>query len=268
MSFAVLHGDCRDTMKTLDESSIHLAVTSPPYYNAREYSTWPTYQDYLDFLEEVFANVYRVLADGRMFVVNSSPVISAPEKAHKEDSTRWPIPFHIFNLCEKVGFKYIDDIQWVKPEGAAPNRNGAFYQLRKPVMYKPNTISEAILVMQKPTCKVSQVLKKYKGEVLEKSLVPDGYERSNVWHLNPETASKHTAPYPVALTDKIVQYYSFVGDTVLDPFNGSGTTCVAAKQSGRVFVGMDLSEEYCAIADERIMNTESAQLPEVETSSS
>ena len=258
MSFAVLNGDCRDLMKTFDESSIHLAVTSPPYYNAREYSTWPTYQDYLDFLEEVFANVYRVLADGRMFVVNSSPVISAPEKAHKEDSTRWPIPFHIFNLCEKVGFKYIDDIQWVKPEGAAPNRNGAFYQGRKPVTYKPNTISEAILVMQKPTCKVSKAIKGYKGEVLEQSLVPDGYERSNVWYINPETASKHTAPYPVALTDKLVQYYSFVGDTVLDPFNGSGTTGVSAVKANRYYIGCELHQNYVEMSNERISRYDSS----------
>jgi len=250
--FQILHGDCRDTMKTLNEKSVHMAVTSPPYYNAREYATWPTYQDYLDFLEQVFAEVYRVLDDGRMFIVNSSPVISMPEKPSKEDSTRWPITFHIFNLCEKVGFKYIDDIQWVKPEGAAPNRNGAFYQLRKPVMYKPNNISEAILVMQKSTCKISQVLKKYTGEVLEKSLVPDGYERSNVWYFNPETASKHTAPYPLDLTDRVVKYYSFVGDTVLDPFSGSGTTGVSAVTHDREYIGCELHQEYVDMATERI----------------
>jgi DNA modification methylase len=187
-----------------------------------------------------------------MFIVNSSPVISAPEKPSKEDSTRWPIPFHIFNLCEKVGFKYIDDIQWVKPEGAAPNRNGAFFQLRKPVMYKPNTISEAILVMQKPTCKVSDVLKKYKGDILEQSLVADGYERSNVWQFNPETASKHTAPYPLALTDRVVKYYSFVGDTVLDPFSGSGTTGVSAVTHNRAYVGCEMHQEYVDMATERI----------------
>ena len=256
--FQILHGDCREMMKTLDEKSVHMAVTSPPYYNAREYATWPTYQDYLNFLEEVFAEVYRVLDDGRMFICNSSPVISAPEKPHKEDSTRWPIPFHIFNLCEKVGFKYIDDIQWVKPEGAAPNRNGAFYQGRKPVTYKPNTISEAILVMQKPTCKVSQAIKRYTGEILEKSLVPDGYERSNVWRFNPETASKHTAPYPVALTDRVVQYYSFVGDTVLDPFSGSGTTGVSAVKADRSYVGCELHEEYVTMATERISQYDSS----------
>ena len=248
----IIHGDCIDGMKELADKSVHLAVTSPPYYNAREYATWPTYQAYLDFLEEVFAGVYRILDDGRMFVVNSSPVISMPDKPHKEDSTRWPIPFHIFNLCEKVGFKYIDDIQWVKPEGAAPNRNGAFYQGRKPVTYKPNTISEAILVMQKPTCKVSQAIKGYKGEVLEKSLVPDGYERSNVWHFNPETASKHTAPYPLALTDRVVAYYSFYGDTVFDPFSGSGTTGVSAVTSGRDYIGCELHEEYVRMAEDRL----------------
>ena len=119
-------------------------------------------------------------------------------------------------------------------------------------MYKPNTISEAILVMQKPTCKISKVLKNYKGEVLEKSLVPDGYERSNVWHIQPETASKHTAPYPVALTDKLVQYYSFVGDTVLDPFNGSGTTGVSAIKADRYYIGCELHQEYVDMSNERI----------------
>ena len=256
--FQILHGDCRHTLSEVAENSVHLAVTSPPYYNAREYSTWPTYQDYLNFLEEVFTQVYRVLDEGRMFVVNSSPVISMPEKPGKEDSTRWPIPFHIFNLCEKVGFKYIDDIQWVKPEGAAPNRNGAFYQIRKPVMYKPNTITEAILVMQKPGKTVTQVLKQYKGDVVEKSLVKDGYERSNAWRFNPETASKHTAPYPVELTDRVVQYYSFVGDTVLDPFSGSGTTGVSAVSHDREYLGCELHQEYVDMATERIQQYDSS----------
>ena len=85
-----------------------------------------------------------------------------------------------------------------------------------------------------------------------------------------ERASRvnHPAPFPVELPWRCIEMYTFAGDVVFDPFNGSGTTCVAAKQSGRVFVGIDLSEEYCTIADERILNTEPALIPEVETPSS
>ena len=118
-----------------------------------------------------------------------------------------------------MGWKYIDDIVWVKPEGAAINRNGGFYQHRKPVAYKPNIVSETIFIFQKPAdFLIDKVVRSYSGDILDKSLVEEPYERSNVWKINPETASKHLAPYPKELSDKIVKYYSYVEDLVLDPF--------------------------------------------------
>jgi DNA modification methylase len=83
-------------------------------------------------------------------------------------------------------------------------------------------------------------------------MVPDGYERTNVWHINPETASKHPAPYPVELAEKLVQYYSFVGDTVLDPYMGSGTTAVAAKKLNRSCIGFEIHSEYVDLAMTRV----------------
>lgn len=247
--------DCIDYLTTVPDESCHLTVTSPPYYNARSYSVWKTYEDYIDFLKSVFVEVYRVTKEGRMCVVNLSPVIMAREsRAH--ESRRLPIPFHFFSVMESIGWKYIDDIVWAKPEGAAGNRNGGFFQHRKPVAYKPNLVTETVFVFQKPSEHlIDKVVRSYSGEVLEKSLVEDGYERSNLWFINPETASSHLAPYPTELSDKIVKYYSFYGDIVLDPFMGSGTTAVSCVTTGRRFMGCDLHQEYVDHATQRVLST-------------
>ena len=75
---------------------------------------------------------------------------------------------------------------------------------------------------------------------MAKSLVGDGYERTNVWEINPETKSKHSAPFPLELSDKVVKYYSYVGDLVLDPFLGSGTTLLSCKKNNRRGIGFEI----------------------------
>lgn len=249
----ILSGNSRQLLKDFKDESIHLTCTSPPYYNAREYSTWPTYQDYLDFLKDIFSEILRITKPGRMCVVNLSPVLEA-RVSRSHESKRLAIPFHFFSLMEEMGWKYIDDIIWLKPEGAAINRNGGFYQHRKPVAYKPNIVTESILVFQKPASfLIDKIVRSYEGKVLEDSLVKDHYERSNVWKINPETASKHLAPYPKELSDRIIRYYSYVGDLVLDPFMGSGTTAISCIDLKRDYIGIELHEEYVKMANERIL---------------
>lgn len=250
----ILHGDCKDVLKTLDSQSVHLTCTSPPYYNAKSYSVWPNYESYLDFLRDVFKEVFRVTKDGRMCAINVSPVIQARESRSKE-SSRLAIPFHMFSIMEEMGWKYIDDIVWVKPEGSALNRNGGFYQHRKPVAYKPNLVTESILIFQKP-CDflIDKIVRSYSGETLDRSLVSNGYERSNVWKINPETVSKHLAPFPKKLSDNIVSYYSYVDDLVLDPFMGSGTTAVSCLDLERKYVGIEIHQEYIDMAQKRIQS--------------
>lgn len=254
MSLEIINEDCLIGLRNMNEVCVDLTWTSPPYYNAKSYSEWETYQDYLDFLENVFSEIYRITKDGRMCVVNLSPVIVQREsRAH--ESKRLAIPFHFFSIMEKIGWKYIDDIVWVKPEGAAINRNGGFFQHRKPVAYKPNLVSETILVFQKPAnFLIDKIIRSYKDEVLNKSLVLEEYERSNVWLINPETKSKHLAPYPEKLSDNIIKYYSFYGDLVLDPFLGSGTTLVSCKKYGRNGIGFEIHEEYVNMSKNRLDN--------------
>lgn len=250
----IILGDCSEVLKTIGSESVHLTCTSPPYYNAREYSTWPTYDDYLQFLHNTFVEVLRVTKEGRMCAVNLSPVIEARE-SRSHESKRLAIPFHFFSLMEKMGWKYIDDIVWLKPEGAAINRNGGFYQHRKPVAYKPNLVTETIFIFQKPAkFLIDKIVRSYEGDVLEQSLVPEPYERSNVWKMSPETASKHLAPYPKELSDKIVKYYSYVGDLVLDPFMGSGTTAISCLDNNRQYLGIEIHQEYIDMAQKRILS--------------
>jgi DNA modification methylase len=252
MELKIINEDCLSGLKKIEEPCVDLTWTSPPYYNAKAYSEWPTYEDYLEFLKNVFLEIFRITKDGRMCVVNLSPVIVARE-SRSHESKRLAIPFHFFAIMEEMGWKYIDDIVWVKPEGAAINRNGGFFQHRKPVAYKPNLVSETILVFQKPAnFLIDKIVRSYDEETLQKSLVNEEYERSNVWLINPETKSKHLAPYPEKLSDNIVKYYSFYGDLVLDPFLGSGTTLVSCKKLGRKGLGYEIHEEYVKMSEKRL----------------
>lgn len=239
-------------MRGIQDESIEMTVTSPPYYNAKEYSHWEEYGDYLAFLENIFTLVFQKMKQGRMCCVNLGVVIQ-PRKNRSCQSVRLPIPFHFVGIMEKIGFSFIEDIIWVKPEGAAKNRNGRFSLDRQPLQYKPNVINEYILVFQKPApFLIDKILRGYEGEVKEKSLIRGDYERSNVWHINPVSNKNHPAPYPQELCDKLIRYYSYMGDTVLDPFMGSGTTGVACVKAGRNFIGIELDAEYFEIAKRRV----------------
>lgn len=245
--------DCMDGLKLLPDEYIDLVVTSPPYYNARDYSYWETYEDYLTFLKDVFTETYRVTKEGRMVVVNISTIIQ-PRKSRNSESKRIAIPFHFVNLMEEIGFKFLEDIIWLKPEGSSKNRNGNFYQIRKPLAYKPNIVNEYIFVFQKPSKRlIDGILRSYDDDIVENSLIEDGYERSNVWELFPENSVKgHSAPFPIELPDKIIKYYSFKNDLVLDMFMGSGTTAIASEINKRNWIGFELHEKYVDLAHKRI----------------
>lgn len=244
--------DCLEGLKQLNDNSVDLIVTSPPYFNAKEYSHWETYDSYIQFLRDVFTIALSKLKENRMCCVNLSVIIQPREKRSKE-SKRTALPFHFVNLMESIGYQFLEDIIWVKPEGAAKNRNGRFYQDRQPVQYKPNIVNEYILIFKKPSkYLIDKVLRSYDGEIKQQSLVCGEYERSNVWAINPETKSKHPAPFPKELSDKLIRYYSYVNDVVLDMFMGSGTTALSAINFTRKYIGFELNKEYCDIAEERV----------------
>ena len=241
----LLQGDCLELIKTIPDGSVDLIITSPPYYNAREYSQYSSYQEYLKTMVDIFSVVKDKMNSGSFLCINVSPVIQARE-SRNEKSKRYAIPQNLTTELEKVGLEFIDEIIWVKPEGAVKNRGGGFFRSRKPKAYKPNCVTESILIFQRSD---SGIIDKH---LKNEDLVADGYERSNVWLMNPETKSKHSAPFPVELPDKLIRYYSYSNQIVLDPFMGSGTTGVACINTDRKFIGIELDETYFKMAKERI----------------
>lgn len=233
----LLNENCNDTMSKMGSNTIDLIVTSPPYFNARDYSQYKTVQDYMAQMKEVFTNAYEVLKESRMCIINISPVLVEREKRSKQ-SYRIPLPFYYVPMMEEIGFEFLEDIIWVKPDGSAPNRNGGFYRHRKPIAYKPNIVTEYILVFKKPApFLIDKVIK-------NESLVGDGYERTNVWQMQPETKSWHPAPFPEKLAENCIRYYSYEGETVYDPFAGSGTVGRVAERMGRNWIMSELNPNY------------------------
>ncbi len=149
----VVNGDVLEVLKIVPNESIHLTFTSPPYYNARDYSIYQSYNEYLQFLCNVFKEVHRVTKEGRFFILNTSPII-IPRVSRQHSSKRYPIPFDIHPFLIEMGWGFIDDIVWVKPEASAKDRNSGFRQHRKPLAYKPTAVTEYLMVYYKKTHKL------------------------------------------------------------------------------------------------------------------
>lgn len=235
----LLLGDCSVMLDTLPESCIDLTFTSPPYYNAKLYSIYPSYRVYLSFLAGVFQQVKRVTKEGRFLIVNISPVI-LPRVHRENQSKRYAIPYDLHPLMD--GWDFIDDIIWVKDETTVKHRNAQFSRTRRPLSYKPNVVTEYILVYRKRTHKLLDWnIEQYKHP--EQSRVED-YQSTNVWHFRPKTSRSHSAVLPIELCEHVIKLYSYRGDIVLDPFAGLGTVGQAAKNLGRDYLMVEKDETY------------------------
>jgi DNA modification methylase len=240
----IINGNTIDIMNHLYDESIHLTFTSPPYYNARDYSIYPSYSHYLAFLSEVFKQVYRITKEGRFLILNTSPII-IPRVSRSHSSKRYPIPFDIHPFLIDIGWEFIDDIIWMKPEASVKNRIGGFQQHRKPLGYKPNCITEYLMVYRKSTEKLLDWnIHQYDKDIVKESIVPEGYENTNVWKIDPCFDKIHSAVFPAELCKRVIQYYSYKGDLVFDPFGGSGTVGTTAEILDRYFFINELDPVY------------------------
>jgi len=240
----VVYGDVLEIIKYVPDESVHLTFTSPPYYNARDYSIYQSYDEYLNFLEKVFKEVHRVTKEGRFFILNTSPII-IPRISRQHSSKRYPIPYDIHPFLIKMGWEFIDDIVWVKPEASVKNRNAGFLQHRKPLAYKPNAVTEMLMVYRKKTDKlIDWNIRQYSWDKIEKSKVLEEYETTNVWRIDPTFDKVHTAVFPLELCNRVIKFYSFVGDLIFDPFAGSGTLGRAALSLNRNFFLTEKEAKY------------------------
>ncbi|RMI15605.1 MAG: site-specific DNA-methyltransferase [Calditrichaeota bacterium] len=249
-------GDSEEILKDLPAESVDLVFTSPPYFNARpEYNDFLDYQEYLLKIRKVIRETHRVLAEGRFFVINVSPVLLRRTNRNQA-SRRIAVPFDIHRLFIEEGYEFIDDIIWVKPEGAgwATGRGRRFAADRNPLQYKPVPVTEYILVYRKESDKLIDwnIRAHPKPELVKQSRIGDDYEKTNVWHIKPAHDKRHPAVFPLELAEKVITYYSFKEDVILDPFAGIGTTGKAAVKTGRRFVLIEKEPSYVKIILEEV----------------
>jgi modification methylase len=233
-------------MHEVRRESIDFVVTSPPYYNAPfDYpGMYRDYEEYLGMLSRVADELFRVTADGRVvcFVIDDMLV----------DGEKLPIVADATTIMRQTGFRYRDRIVWVKPKGYSriSRRSGVIIQHPYPMYFYPDNIQESVIIFQKGRFDYKKI-KELDATTLEASKIDSRMFNENEWNLtvwpitnvlptnNP--LEKGIAAYPEELASRLIQLFSFVGETVLDPFLGSGTTSKASASLGRNSVGYELN---------------------------
>lgn len=254
----VILGDCEQALLQMPSQSVDLIFTSPPYFNARpEYEDYLSYEEYLLKMRRVIHNCHRVLSEGRFFVMNVSPVLIR-RASRSEASRRIAVPFDMHRLFVEEGFDFVDDIHWVKPEGAgwATGRGRRFAADRNPLQYKPVPVTEYVLVYRKHTDKlIDWNIRSHPDQrAVRNSKITGEYEVTNLWRIHPAFHSEHPAVFPVALAERVVRYYSFINDVVLDPFAGTGTTGRAAVTLNRRFVLIENEPKFIEVIRREVLS--------------
>ncbi len=254
----IYYGDCLETLPQLGENSVHLIVTSPPYYNAREYSTYNSYQDYLNFMDKVISNFPKVLVNGGYLCLNST--------TYTENKILYPIPFDLLSICQKYGFKLIWDVIWLKPKYTQALWRSSDYNYKKPYPFNLylNCFHEYVWILRlgESNREISQDLLEankivgrqidVKGKPKDEKVLKYSYRE---WELEVATPSDegHSATFPIDLPLYCIEQFSLKNDVVLDPFLGSGTTSKAAMLLGRNSIGIEKVKEYFALIKSKMI---------------
>ena len=254
----VIAGDARDMAETAG-NSVHLVITSPPYFNAKMYSAADDgdlgnihdLEEWLEEIRQVWGEVYRALQPGRKFFLN---IMNLPIRENKTFRSLNLVGKNI-DLCEDIGFVFKRDIVWHKTNGVRAH----FGTYPYPGGILLNNMHESILEFEKPARRPGQKYAHVTEQQKEASKLDKDFwlsvKNSDVWLMKPEKSGRnreHAAPFPEELPARLIRAYSFVGETVLDPFVGSGTTLVAAARHGRNGVGYDINPDFCGIAERRL----------------
>ncbi len=311
----LIWGDCLSVLKNMKSESVGLMVTSPPYYNARDYSHWNNLNDYLDNMREIIRECYRVLDNHRVFVFNVGDIFDNDNLSTKSvwGKRRIPLGAYFTKIFEEEGFTFVDDFIWDKGEVQSQRqKNGdkpyPFYQY-------PVNCYEHIFVFHKhrvdnyrypcPICGSLNVngnayseigVKSWECKNLDcfkrsksnrgkrfslKSIITQNHQsedlvidseliskwRRDIVKISPvikinskgENTLGHTAPFPIEIPDFAVKMFSYPGEIVLDPFGGSFTSVIAAAQSDRIGLGIELNksefrESSCANIRNKVIN--------------
>ncbi len=245
-------GNCI-SMEEIQDKSIHLMVTSPPYFNAPfDYKNlFESYEQYLGILNKVAGEVFRVLQDGRIAVLNIDDMLV--------DGEKYPIVADVTKIFINAGFRYRDRIIWKKPDGylRISRRSGVLLQNPYPMYYYPDNLLESIIIFQKGKFDYHSIPK----DIREASKIDVREFSNNKWYMTlwemtnvlpGSELEKDVAAFPEELPYRIIKLFSYVGETVLDPFVGSGTTMKVAKNLGRNSIGIEIKKSLIPVIKKKL----------------
>ncbi len=257
-------GDARE-LDDLSDASVHLVLTSPPYWTLKQYAPHPAqlgaiedYDEFHDQLDKVWAHCYRLLVPGGRLIVVVGDVCIARRRNKGRHLVR-PLHADIAVRTRRLGFDYLTPILWHKIANANYEVDHGSSFLGKP--YEPNAIIkndvEYILMLRKPGAyRRPTDIQRQRSKIGRDEFVK--WFRSFWTDIPGSSTRDHPAPYPVELAYRLIRMFSFVGDTVFDPFVGTGTTSVAAIRSCRHSIGVEVDPRYFRLAVERV-RAEAAQ---------
>lgn len=250
-------GDARE-LDWIPDESVHLVLTSPPYWTLKEYPKHKgqlgfisDYEQFHDELDRVWRHCMRVLVPGGRIVC----VVGDVCLSRKRHGRHMVMPLHadIVVRCRRIGFDNLTPIFWYKISNAKYEiENGAAGFLGKP--YEPNAIIkndvEFILMLRKPGGYRQPTEEQRDASRFTKEEHHDWFQQ--IWTIPGESTRKHPAPFPAELAYRLVRMFSFTGDTILDPFMGTGTTLLAASNCNRHSIGVEIDESYVREAKSRL----------------
>ena len=246
-------GDSRDLVAKIPENSVHLAITSPPYWTLKEYEDHPDqlghicdYEDFLEGIDAVWKGVFPALVPGGRIAIVVGDVCLSRRKAGRHIVV--PLHASIQERCRAMGYDNLAPIIWHKISNANLEVPNGSRFLGKP--YEPNAVIkndiEFILFQRKPGGYRQPSLPQRILSVIPSDLHQHCFQQ--IWTLGGASTRKHPAPFPKRLAERLIRMFSFAGDTVLDPFMGTGTTNAAAAVLGRNSIGIEVEPSYFDIA--------------------
>lgn len=247
----IICADVIDGLWGIDNDSVHLTFTSPPYNLNLKYKNSSdnlTYADYLKWLENVFDIIYRKTISGGRIAINIDAITNREDDKDQE-YVRAIYP-HLYNIMKKIGWKFRTEICWSKQNAVGRATAWGSYQSASNPCLRRN--HEYVLVWSKDDWKLES---EEKSDMTKQEF--ELYTLST-WHVQPQTRKMagHPAGFPEELAKRVIKLFSFPGQTILDPFSGTGTTAKVAYMWNRNYLGIDNSKDYCEFARNRIAEVE------------
>jgi site-specific DNA-methyltransferase (adenine-specific) len=259
----IIYADVLDGMKQIPDDSVSLVFSSPPYSLGLSYDNHSddmSHKDYIAWLENVFTECKRVLKRGGRLAINVATITN--RQADKDKEYFRFAAKHFGNMMDRIGLFPFAEIIWYKQDAAGKKTAwGSYCAPSFPII---RSTHEYIFVFSKDQFRLD-------GDIEQSDMTPEEFQEwtFSTWFVKPETRNlvDHPAPFSESLAGRVIKLFSYRGDLVLDPFNGTGTTTYMAYKLGRRYLGIDNSKKYCDFAINRIEKAKEEESLELDVES-